>query len=136
MVANYIRKAAEWPSSNEVCKNSYPYFLHLSQLSRQVASDMPYENHTFYLNPPLNVHGPDSAPASTSAFALDNATRQPRRRAESMPWSNQTSILGSRRNSLQLKKTPQSLPIPHFVEPEHERDVEMVWQDGLGDSMG
>jgi hypothetical protein len=26
MVCNYVRKAAEWPSSNEMCKNSLPCF--------------------------------------------------------------------------------------------------------------
>ena len=95
----------------------------------------PYENHIFLLNSELNVHAPDSAPASTSTFALDNATRQPRRRAETMPWNHQTSIFRSRQHSLQLKPFPEALPgpIPHLVQAEHD----MVWQDGLGDhSMG
>jgi hypothetical protein len=103
--------------------------------SRHVVSNMPrvpYENHSFILNSALNVQALDSAPASTSTFALDNATRQLRRRAESMPWSHQTSILRSRQNSLQLKPFPKALPTPHFVEAEHNRDMEMR-QDGLGD---
>jgi hypothetical protein len=68
-----------------------------------------------------------------STFALDNATRQPRRRAESMPWSRQMSTLKSRHNSLQLKTFPKNLPIPHFFQGEHDRDVEMGGQEGLGD---
>ena len=92
---------------------------------------VPYENHTFFLNLALNVQElqADSVSASTTLFALDNATRQPRRRAESLPWSHPTSVLrlGSQRNSIQLPKAPS------IIQAERDRDVEMGWQDDLGD---
>jgi hypothetical protein len=96
---------------------------------------VPYENQTVFINLALNSQEHESTPgATTSIFALDNATRQPRRRAETMPWTGQTSILKSRHNSLQLKAFPKALPIPHFVQSEHDGEVEMgcQGQDGLG----
>ena len=93
---------------------------------------VPYENHTFSLTSPLNLHAFDSAP-SMNTFALNSTTRQPRRRAESMPWSRQMSTFESRQNSLQLKTSPQALPIPHFIQAGHDRDVEMGLQGGLAD---
>ena len=113
-------------------------FLHLSTC---IVSDMPrisYENEypTFILNTALN-HGEqefDSALSLTTAFALNSATQQPRRRAETLPWSHQMSTLklGSQQNSLKLKPFPKSLPIPHFVQLEHDGDMKMAWQDGIG----
>jgi hypothetical protein len=100
---------------------------------------VPYENQPFFLNSALNVHRDwqelDSAPALTTTFALNNATRQPRRRAESLPWSHQTSILklGSQQNSPQYKPFPIDLPVTHFFQAEPDGDVEMGWHDGLGD---
>ena len=103
-----------------------------------------YENQrqTFILNTALNheVQELDSAPPLTTTFALNDATRQPRRRAETLPWSHQMSILklGSQRNSLQLKPFPKSIPIPHFVQSEHDGDVKMGWhwQDGMEHERG
>jgi hypothetical protein len=113
--------------------------------SRQdTTSDMPrvpYENHIFFLNStsndaqvPENTAPPPSP--STSTFALHNATRQPRRRADTMPWSHHTSIFKSHpsQNSLQLKPFPKALPVPHFLQAEHDRrEIEMDWEDGLGE---
>ena len=81
------------------------------------------------------MQGLDSVPASTTTFTLDNAIRQPHRRAESLPWSHQTSILrvGSQQNSFQLDPFSKALPVTHFVQAKHDEDVEMGWQDGLGD---
>ena len=149
MVCTYIRKAAEWPSSNEISKNRCPLFSSSHWFSAlalsQNTSDMPrvsYENQrqTFILNTALNheVQELDSAPPLTTMFALNDATRQPRRRAETLPWSHQMSILklGSQRNSLQLKPFPKSIPIPHFVQSEHDGDVKMGRQDGMGHERG
>ena len=99
-------------------------FFLFSVESRQQVSDMPhvpYENQTVFINSAFNVQELERTPASTSTFALDNATRQPRRRAESMPWSRQTSIFKSHQNSLQLKPFRKVLPIPHFVQAEQDR---------------
>ena len=102
---------------------------------------VPYENHTFFLNSTLNSTLNDAQviesmapPASTSTFALHNATRRPRRRADSMPWSHHTSIFKSRPNSLQLEPLPKALrlPVPHFLQAEQDRELEMDWEDGLG----
>ena len=96
---------------------------------------IPYEEQTFFINLALPVNGQalESAPASTSTFALNNATRQPRRRAESMPWNHQASILRFCQNSLQLKLAPKALPIPHFIQAEHDRDSDIEMGNGLGD---
>lgn len=143
MVAKHLRKAAEWPPSNENFKNRLHFFFlkFISALTHTHVPTMPrvnYENHTFFLNVnPNDAQVLESMPASTSTFALDNATRQPRRRAESMPWNHQTTILKSHHNSLQNKPFPKALHIPHFIQAGHDGDVEMGWQDcpshGLGD---
>ena len=94
----------------------------LAQVASHIdAFDMPHKNQFGFINQTLNLQQPESTPSgsSTSIFALNNATRQPRRRAESMPWSHQTSILKPFQNSFQLKTFPKTLPIPHFVQTEH-----------------
>ena len=111
---------------------AYPPFL----FTVDIDSTMPrisYETTTFQLNSALNLQTPESMSTSMNTFALDSATRQPRRRAESMPWNHQTSTLRFHRNSLQLRPLPKALPVPHFVQAERDRDAEMVWENGLGD---
>ena len=137
MGAIQVRKAAEQPSSNEIVRIDVKingcFFLASRQDASLLCSSCPAFLRKSYLLvklAPESATSFDSAPASMNTFALNISTRQPRRRAESMPWSRQMSTLRSRQNSLQLKPSPQALPIPHFIQAGHERDVEM---DGLAD---
>ena len=46
---------------------------------------------------------------------------------------NTVTQISSKQFKLTAYTSPKTLPVPHFVQVERDRDVEMVWENGLGD---
>ena len=110
--------AIEWNLQRN-CKNRQLCVLSCV-VSRRVPSllfimpRVPYENHTFSLNSTLNLQAFESAPASMNTFTLNSTTRQPRRRAESMSWSRQTSTTQVSSELTSAQTSPTSSPYTPF----------------------